>query len=351
MGLFDRLRGGITRQDAGSPEHLEGYRRIGEQVYEAKVELAEDASPRVRLLLHIAEAFQVMGDALVLDLSGADAHVARTTQEQAETWYGRIPDLLIAARKESVYPGSGQVSLPIQIGSHAFTQEMCPLGYLLGLRRAAGDMEDLINPEVLRLRTNKDEFRETLLLYEEARTRKSTGDALIGSIMGGRNVPHETHEDARIQYWQALTNYLLMIQGIQDNALIVDLFSPKSRLDDDDVWKVTARLAVDDVRASGELEQTQQTLTEFWAAHSITDEERRYQNTVERLLKEGAIQENGYWYKPPFNPVYLVVSVRVEVLGRKIPQGHELVWDYPWQGQGMRFLTRPSFRYAEQRTH
>lgn len=227
---------------------------------------------------------------------------------------------------------------------------MRPLSHLAGLRRAAHELEGLVAEDIVRMRLEKDEYRETLLLYEEARTRRSTSDALVGSIMGGQHVPHQTHEDAKEQYWQALGSYLLVVQGIEDNALLANLLSPRSKLDSDDVWKATARLAVDDLRESVEFEKTRKELEAFWTAHKITDEERQYESMVERLLDKGFIRENGYWYKLPFQPVYVVSVPRVEVHHQSISRGHEFVWDYSSHGQGKRFLTRSAFRYTAERS-
>ena len=355
MGLFDRIRGVFTKPEVCPPEHLEGYRRIGDEVYAAKVELANETNPRVKLLVRITEVFQTMGNALLNDVlsdrAGASADVPEITHEQAETWYGHIPDLLIAARQEAIYPGSSQVLLPVQIGSPAESEQMCPLSHLAGLRRAASEMENLVAGDMVRVRLEKNAYRETLLLYEEARTRRSTADALVGSIMGGQQVPHETHEDAREQYWHALAGYLLVVQGVEDNTMLANLLWPKSKLDSDDVWKVTAGLAVDDLRETDEFEGIQEALEAFWSTHEITDEERRYENAIENLLEKGIIRENGYWYKLPYQPVYVVTAARVEIHRQRIARGQEFVWDYSNHGEGQGFLTRSAFRYAEERSH
>lgn len=318
-------------------------------------ELANDPNPQVTLLVRIAEAFQIMGNALLLDVLPDHAPIStpvpEITHEQAEIWYGNIPDLLIAARKEAISPGSSKVLLPIQMGRRVESEHTCPLSHLAGLRRVADEMERLVAEEISRLRLDKDHYRETLLLYEEARTRRSTGDALVGSIMNGQPIPHETHEDAKEQYWKALSNYLLVVQGINDNSLLFALFSLNSKLDANDVWKVTAQLALEDIRKSGEFESIRQELFEFWNAHVITDEERQYENTVERLLNVGVIQENGYWYRIPFQPVYVVVATRIEVHHKSIMKDHEFVWEYGHNEREEGFMTRAAFRYATERNH
>ncbi|QQE78449.1 hypothetical protein [Alicyclobacillus sp. SO9] len=354
MGLFDRIRDVFNHQESSPPEHLEGYRRIGDQVYEAKVELADEQNPTVRLLLRVAEVFQIMGNALLRDVISPSTtsarRVADITHEQAETWYGHIPDLLIAARKEVLYAESSRVELPIQIGERVESQDMCPLSHLIGLRRAANGLEDLVADDISRMRADKDRYRQILFLYEEARTRRSTGDALVGPVMNGERVPHETHEDAKEQYWQALANYLLIVQGIENDSLITELFSPHSKLDLEDVWKVTAQLALEDIGDAEKRDQTNQELESFWDSHRITDEERRYEHTVEKLVVRGDIQENGYWYRIPFQPVYMVTASRIDIAGHKISRGHEFVWDYGKEA-GQRFLSRSEFRYADERFH
>jgi hypothetical protein len=353
LSLFGRIRGVFSSPEVCPPEHLEGYRRISDEVYEAKVELANDTNPHVQLLLRTAEAFQVMGNALLADVLSSEGRVSSNlpeiTHEQAETWFGHIPELLIAARKESVYPGSSQVSLPVILRPLEIPEQMCPLSHLAGLRRATSAMEDHVSKDIEYLRLHKEDYRATLLLYEEARTRRNTGDALIGSIMSGEYVPHETHEDAKEQYGEALRKYLLVVQGIGNSSLIENWLSPKSKLDTNDVWKVTARLAIEDLREAGEYDKTQLRLEDFWACHEVTFDERQYESTVERLLREGAIQENGYWYKVPYQPVYQVTRPRAEVHGKRILKGHEFVWDYDVSGNGHGLMTRSEFRYATER--
>ena len=174
MSLFDRIRRVFSSPEC-PPEHLEGYRRIGDEVYEAKIELANDTNPHVRLLLRIAEAFQVMGNALLADVLSSDGkvsgHLPEITHEQTETWYGHIPELLIAARKESVYPGSSQVLLPVTLRPLEISEQMCPLSHLRGLRRATRAMDDLVSKDIEYLRLRKEDYRATMLLYEEARRK------------------------------------------------------------------------------------------------------------------------------------------------------------------------------------
>lgn len=355
MGLFDRIRRALSNQDICPPEHLEGYKRIGEDVYEAKVELANETNTRVKLLIRVAESFQIMGDALLIDIGSnhvfTNSSNPEITHKQAEIWYGQIPDLLIAARKEAIQPGCSNLTLPIFMGRRIETAHTCPVSHLAGLRRAASTLEDLIAEDISLMRYDKEHNRETLLLYEEARTRRNTGDALVGSIMNGKNVPHQIHEDAIAQYWQALFHYLLVVQGIEDRALLKAWWSPHSKLESENSWKVTASLAKEDIQQSGELERAQRELETFWEDHPIAAEERQYEHSVEQLLHARAIQENGYWYRVPYQPVYMVVAPEVEIHHTIVRQNHEFVWDYENHGHRDGFLTRPAFRYTTERSH
>lgn len=357
MALFDRFREVFSGQRMCTPEHLAGYKRLGEQVFEVEVELAETSNVRAQILLRAAKSLQVMGDALLRDAFPSDQHPSKpvpiVTHEQAEVWYGRIPDLLIAARQEASFAGSAKIKVPILLGTREETRGACPIEHLAGMRRAAEEMETLVKDKMVVARTKADPYKEVILLYEEARTRRQSGDAIVGSIVGGQRVSPQSHEEAEDQYGSALAAYFLIAQALEDPSLLSQSRQGggrgQSKLDSRDLFKVTSRIALREIRHSGEYAQAQVDLAELWVKHTITDVEREYESTVEELAATGQIEEDGYWYCCPFQPVYKVVHSPVEVIGRSIPTGHVFVWDYGEDGAPGRFITESAFGRADSR--
>lgn len=357
MAFFDRFREVLSGQRMCTLEHLASYKRLGDQVFEVEVELAETSNTRARAILRAAKSLQVMSDALLRDAFSNEKEPSKPvpvmTHEQAEAWYTRLPELLIAARQEASFRSSTKVQLPIRLGGRIESKGPCPVQHLAGMRRAADEMESLVKDKLAYARTDGETYRDVILLYEEARTRRQSGHAIVGSILGGQKVSTQSHEEAEQQYWLALSAYMLISQALEDPALldkkVQERLQNKSKLDARDLFKVTARTAIREIRQSGEYAQAQVDLAELWVKHSITDEEREYENTVDDLAGEGRIHEDGYWYCCPFQPVYKVVNGPVDVGGRSIPTGHVFVWDYGEDGNPGRFVTESSFGRADSR--
>lgn len=359
MGLFDRLRSAMNGDRYCPPEHLESYRRLANEVYGIQVELEGTKNATAKAYLHAARCFQVMGEALLRDAfptaaSGGLA-VPVVTHEQAEVWYQQIPDLLVAARQEAAFTGSGRVPLPVRIGERIEVGRQCPTSHLAGMRRAADAIEMAFADDIRHARLNSDTFKQTLLLYEDARTRRQVGDAIVGSIMDGRQVPMLSHEEAEDNYWQTLSNYLLIAQGLALPELLDDVHVSfqhgSSTLDKPDPWRVTSQFAIEEIRHSGEWWQAEKDLKDLWQRHVITDEEREFQATVEQLLAKGTIAEEGYWFRCPFTGVYRATGDSVRVVGRTVPIGYYFTWDYGEHGEPGQFVCESSFEQGYDREY
>lgn len=353
MGLLERIHAAFSGERVCPPEHLAAYRRLGEQVFELEVELSHAEKPVVLALVSAAKVLHTMGDALLKDAYD-DQPVPVVTHEQAEEWYGMIPDLMVAARQENVVDGGSRVRLPVRLGKKIESHRSCPVNHLAGMRRAADDVDRLLTPMLERARLEADKYKSALLLYEEARTRREIGDTLVGAISRGQYVPEESHEDAEEQYWSTLSAYLLTAQGLNYPECLnrQSLHQNRvSKLDLDDVWRVTSEIAKREIRNAGEWWKAERDLAELWESHRITDTERDYEYTVEDLVHEHKVREDGYWACCPFQPVYKVVSGPVEVVGHSVPMGHVLVWDYGEDGEPGRFIAQPSFTPADSRQY
>lgn len=360
MGLMDWLREGFTGQKICPIEHLEAYKRLGEQVYSLHVEFADTKSPRALAYVQAARSLQTMADALIGDaLDGAEPKpVPIVTHDQADAWYGVLPDIMVAARQEAAFAGSARTPLPVRLGTQIEGPKPCPEQHLAGLRRAAWEMEELLRLEVDLARTEGERYKEAILLFEEARTRRQAGDSIVGTISNGRRVSAESHEEAEEQYWIALTNFILIAQGLKEPELLKPApgrtsgtVSRTCKLDSRDIWKVTSELAIRDINRSGERAQAIEDLNEHWEAFVETPVEREYETTVEDLLARGLIKEDSYWYCCPFSSVYRVLGVSVNVLGRDIPRTHVFVYEYGDDGAPGKFITQASFQAADSRKY
>ncbi|MFC4810464.1 hypothetical protein [Paenibacillus sp. GCM10023250] len=362
MGLMDWLREGITGQKICPIEHLEAYKRLGEQVYALHAELAGSGSPRAQAYVQAARSLRTMADALIGDALDGDEPkpVPIVTHDQADAWYGALPDIMVAARQEAAFAHSARTPLPVTLGGQIEGPKPCPEAHLAGLRRAAGDMEELLRLDVDLARNEGERFKEAILLFEEARTRRQAGDSIVGTISNGRRVSPESHEEAEEQYWIALSNFILIAQGLKDPELLKRLPARANRshsafktckLDSDDIWKVTSELAIRDINRSGERAQAIEDLTEHWELFVETPVEREYETTVEELLAQGMIKEDSYWYCCPFPSVYRVNAPYVRVLGHQIPRGHVFVFEYGDDGEPGRFITQKSFQPADERKY
>ncbi|RUS46995.1 hypothetical protein [Cohnella sp. AR92] len=364
MGLFSWIRESVTGERICPIEQLESYRRLGEQVYDLHVELAACDKPRALAFMQAARSFQIMADALLAEAfysyGNENKSVPIVTHEQADIWYGKIPEMMIAARQEVAFERSSAIELPIRLGSIVEGPKPCPVAHLAGLRRAAQQMEEITSGAIEAIKDQKDTYKAVILLYESARTRKQAGDAIVGSLTNGRRVSEESHEDAEKQYWLALTDYLLISQGLRAPDLLnvqpgssTFTATRTCKLDSNDIWKVTSRDAKREIRNAGEWEQAVEDLQEHWATCLVTNVEREYETTVEMLLEQGLIQEDGYWYCCPFPSVYRVQASTesVQILGRTIPRGHVFVYEYGDDGAQGTFITGASFESGAERKY
>ncbi|WP_135550072.1 hypothetical protein [Paenibacillus cymbidii] len=214
MGLLDWFRENFSGEKTCPPEHLESYKRLGEQVYELQVELSSCQTTRALAFLQAARSLQTLADALLGDVFSSSGKTSKTvpvvTHEQADLWYGRITDLLVAARQEAAFAGTSPIALPIKLGGLVEGPKPCPIDHLSGLRRAADKMEDMVKDHIGMARMEGERYKEAILLYEDARTRKQAGDSIVGTITTGRRVSPESHEDAEEQYERALSSYFLV---------------------------------------------------------------------------------------------------------------------------------------------
>ncbi|WP_219836805.1 hypothetical protein [Paenibacillus sp. R14(2021)] len=360
MGLMNWIREGLTGQKICPIEHLEAYTRLGEQVYALHVEFADCKSPRALAFVQAARSLQTMADALIGDAfeGGEPKPVPIVTHDQADEWYGALPDIMVAARQEAAFANSARLELPIRLDKQIEGPKPCPEAHLAGLRRSAADMEELLKLDVDLARGEGDTYKEAILLYEEARTRRQAGDAIVGNITNGRRVSAESHEEAEEQYWIALSNFILIAQGLKEPGLLKQQTSrmPKGnfrtcKLDAKDIWKVTSQLAIQDINRSGERRQAIEDLNEHWENFVETPVEREYETTVEELLSRGMIKEDSYWYCCPFPSVYRVTAPYVHVLGKEILRSHVFVYEYGDDGAPGRFITQASFQPADSRKY
>jgi hypothetical protein len=81
--------------------------------------------------------------------------------------------------------------------------------------------------------------------------------------------------------------------------------------------------------------------------------EREYETTVEQLLEEGLIVEDGYWYCCPFPSVYKVKAATesIDIIGKTIPGGYSFVLEYGDDGAPSRFVSSHKFQTGAERKY
>ncbi|MHB1629117.1 MAG: hypothetical protein ACYCVB_12220 [Bacilli bacterium] len=354
MLIFHRDRSGLSGRTVCPPEHLEGYRRIGESVYTAEVELSGTTSPRIRSILAAARSLQTIADALLTEaftISGGEKRpIAAVTHKQAEAWYNRIPRLLAAARKEAAFAGASGAGIPVRSVYLLETPSACPADHLKSLAKTARELHERVKPKIDLARFESDRHRVAILRYEDGRTRHEEADAVMRALHSTATLPAELHEKAVRSYGVALTSYLLIAQWLEDPALQTAT-GPAGSPPSADVWRSTSDRARRQIRQSGEWRKAEEALRAFWAGRSTAQEEREFASTVRRLLSERRIREAGYWHDPPFQSAYTVLRDPVVILGETIPQGQSFLWMYGETAEAGRLVVRTSLQPAPSRRY
>ncbi|QQE78204.1 hypothetical protein [Alicyclobacillus sp. SO9] len=223
MSLFDRFRKTFQHGDEKTlEEKLHGYQRLGEQVYEVEVELAETENRKSLAFLQAAKCLKEMADALVHEdgVQLEARHLPEASIELAESWYGRIPDVIVAARREAAVPDSSEIGLPIRLRRSREALDTWSDEHLLGLRRAVHALQDLLEKRIEHAEFRRDDNKDALLYYQEARTRQEAGDSIAGLLVQGEEVSDTSRQEAQNQYLSTLSSYVLIAQGLEEPTVL-----------------------------------------------------------------------------------------------------------------------------------
>lgn len=217
-------------------QQIAGLRRIGglvygleDEVHDREKAIREQLGPaecaaqlqRAWTYYRAAEGLVTIADAFVLDAFSDPEHpkhLPQVTFVQAKEWYAKIPDLVTAVRREIAYPQSGQVPLPVLLGTRIEAPGRCPIEHLLAMQRAANQIEEVLGTriELLRQQGADAPIRRAVLLMAEAPTKKESADQVIGAIRRGDRVPEATHEQAESYYYDGvLRSYLYAAQELE----------------------------------------------------------------------------------------------------------------------------------------
>ncbi|GGD63019.1 hypothetical protein [Paenibacillus nasutitermitis] len=347
---------------------VDSFGSVGEQVYELAAQLENCASIRARVLLEASRSLKMIADALMGDDTARS--VNKTPKEdtadslnlyQAQILYSRIPELLQSANREAEGYPSSSLLLPVRLGLQAEGPPAYWQEQLEGLRRAANAMEEQVSLDMEFLRLKSGLTNPVVLLYEQALRWKNSAEAILLTLTGSISGEEEeaSYELVRSQYWKALSDYIKVTQGLTDPELfagdeeaedsIHNEFVGRTRLDNEDCWKVTSSLAIQEFKHLGEWGETEHELQSFWANAVISKTDREYEATVEKLLADGKITEKAYWYSCPYPCVYQVGETPVRILGEEIPAGYVFVNAYSDSKSGAQFIWESSFSAREER--
>ena len=94
-----------------------------------------------------------------------------------------------------------------------------------------------------------------------------------------------------------------------------------------DMWAFTSNRARKEFDREGKLEQVRKDIVkEVLEGGDWTDQDRRYLEEVNQLLKQGVLEEKGsYWYCSPYPPTYRALK-EGEILGRRFNFGQDIVY-------------------------
>lgn len=218
MSLFDRFKDALKGEKDPTVERIGAYRRLGEQVYQVEVELAETSNKRALAILQAAKCLQLMADALFGDVSEPEMReVPSMTVKRVENWYSRIPDLLIASRQEANFPNSSQIALPVRLKDESYQPlDTWSTAHLVGLRRAVDAVATSLKRRMEHPQFQSETYKNVILAFQEARTRQDAGDAIVGLLIQGQSVSDPSRKEAEQQYMSTLGHYLLIAQGLEE---------------------------------------------------------------------------------------------------------------------------------------
>lgn len=94
-----------------------------------------------------------------------------------------------------------------------------------------------------------------------------------------------------------------------------------------DMWAFTSKRAIREFERGRTLEEIRKDIVEeVLEGGDWTDQDRRYLEKVEQLLREGILREKGsYWYCSPYPPTYRALE-EGKILGKRFRIGQDIVY-------------------------
>ena len=94
-----------------------------------------------------------------------------------------------------------------------------------------------------------------------------------------------------------------------------------------DTWAFTSKRAIREFERKGSLEEVKKDIVEeVLEGEDWTDQDGQYLEDIERLSREGVVEEKGsYWYCSPYPPTYRALN-EGEILGKRFRAGQDIVY-------------------------
>lgn len=334
MSFISWLYNHLSPETINARKLLKRYSQVGHQVFVVLQELRDCNNPRAHAYIQAAQSLLVIADAMLgLRFANTDQDIRLTPQIRrlVDQWYRRIPELLIAARQEAVYPNTAVHDFPVELGDHLKPPHgKQSAAYLTALHRALSGMDQLLRERVNRARTDPETFKTALLLYEAARTSRQSGDLLAASTNGKRALKQSRY-DAVQHYLRALPRYFLVAQSLEDPKPINRLAASQFRtckLDSNDPWKASGDGAKEFFQKSDLYDSTEERLSAYWENRGFSQDERVLECTIEQLEAWGLIIGNGWWTDFPYPGTYEVLAESIVIGGKRLFKGNEFVYYY-----------------------
>lgn len=204
---------GVFGHHGVSTAGLAGYRRLGAQVLDLQTAVPGPGG-KARAYFYVARGLQLFADKLVEDAFADETRpgpLPQVTVAQAEALYQQIPDLLTAAKQESLVPGGPRdVALPVLLHGRVATGAAIPVSHLAGMLRGVRAVGELAEGEIL---PAGDEAARAKALLAEATTDRDSASLLVGGLVQANLPPESAHQAADL-LWAALAYFLGALQEL-----------------------------------------------------------------------------------------------------------------------------------------
>lgn len=258
---------------------------------------------------------------------------------QVKELYAQVPQYIHMSWEALANPRyQASKPLPLPLGPRVEADGKCPDVHLKGIQAAAVALDHIGQARLAAYLQSvqqagvsppdevKGYLSELAALWARAQSKVAFSAQQLAFVVGGKDVPLSTHEEAETRLWDALADHFLVGQFIAmpellKSAAVAGHNAMGRQIPYEERWFMSDPQAVADLKNTkfGEME-----IREFWTrkAWRTTPREERYLAQCEALKREGAISVISRWSTTPFDPVYQTLAP-VNILDMAMDRGTE----------------------------